>query len=214
MALLKFSNTTPPGGWLYKQPETLFEMKAENAEALLNLVVAHRNFKGLTPTDRETVWKEIQRQICTRLGLRECKSEGKDDPWKPQDGSKPLITMDGMIAFSKAALKFVASGGELAPMEEVQRRAEICLRCPMNQPVVGCSCNIFYKLIEASVPKARRIDGLNLCMACSCSLQAKINLTEEQIITSNEGRDITWPQQACFQREIMERHSNLASSGK
>jgi hypothetical protein len=212
MARLKSFRTTPPGGWVYRQDETHLEIKAENGDALVSAVIAHRQYKGLSPTDRDTVLLEIERQICTRLGLRECKSEGKEDAWVPRDDSKPLITMTGMLAFSKAAIAFVASGLELAPMEVVKERAEGCLRCPLNQPVVGCSCDVFYKAIEAAVPKSRRIDGLNLCMACSCSLQAKVNLTEAQIIASNEGRDIKWPAQQCFQAEAMRKHEASKAS--
>lgn len=205
MALLKRRNQSPPGGFVYLQTETQATIKGENEDQLIDYVVAHRQYKGLTPTDREAVRKEIERQICVRLGHGDCKPEGKDDKWVPQDGSKPVIGMTQMIAFSKAAMAFVASGGELAPMEEVKRRAAICLRCPLNQPVSGCSCGIFYKAIEAAVPRARTIEGLNLCMACSCSLVAKVNLTEEQVVISNDGRKIAWPDQECWQKSIMDK---------
>jgi hypothetical protein len=202
MALLKRRNTAPPGGFTYLQTETQFTMKGENEDQLIDFVIAHRQYRNLAPTDRESVRKEIERQICTRLGYGDCKPEGKNDPWVAQDGTKPVIGMTQMIAFSKAAMAFVASGGELAPMEEVNRRAAICLRCPLNQPVSGCSCGIFYKAIAAAVPQSRTIDGLNLCMACSCSLVAKVNLTEDQVRISNEGRKIDWPAQECWQKEI------------
>lgn len=209
MALLK-TRATPPGGWVFLQVETQFTLKAENEDALIDLVMAHRNYKGLPASDRATTKKEIERQICTRLGYQDCKPEGKSDPWVPRDGSKPRIGMMQMIAFSKAALAFVASGGELAPIEEVKRRARGCLACPLNQPVTGCSCGIFYKAIAAAVPESRKVEGLNVCMACHCSLQAKANLTEEQIVISNEGRKIDWPAQSeCFQREIQARAAKL-----
>lgn len=206
MALLKRTNTTPPGGWVYLQAETQFTMKAENLDALIGLVVAHREYRSLTPVDRPTIQKEISRQICSKLGHGDCKPEGKDDPWVARDGTKPIVRMSQMIAFSKAAMAFVASGGELVPMEEVHRRASICLRCPLNQPVVGCSCGIFYKAIAAAVPASRTIEGLNLCMACSCSLVAKVNLTEEQVRISNDGRKIDWPEGVgCWQKTIMDK---------
>lgn len=210
MALLKRRTTVPPGGFTYLQTETQAKITGENEDQLIDYVIAHRQYKALTPTDRETVRKEIERQICTRLGYSECKPEGKDDKWVPQDGSKPLIGMTQMIAFSKAALAFVASGGELAPIEEVKRRAAGCLACPLNQPVTGCSCGIFYKLVASAVPDSRKIDGLNVCMACHCALQAKVNLTDEQIVVSNDGRKIDWPQlnPPCWQSEVMLRHES------
>lgn len=200
MALLK-TRATPPGGWVYLQTETQFTLKAENEDALIDLVMAHRAYKGLAASDRATTKKEIERQICTRLGHAECKPEGKDDPWVPRDGSKPRIGMMQMIAFSKAALAFVASGGELAPIEEVKRRQSMCLSCPLSSMVSGCSCGIFYKTIDAAVPKARSNPNLGICLACSCSTNAKSNLTEEQIMISNDGRKIDWPH-PCWQAEI------------
>ncbi len=205
MALLKSRRTTPPGQWTYRQAETEFTIKAENEDALIDLVIAHRAYRNLPMGDRESVRKEIERQICTRLGHGECKPESKNDPWVPQDGSKKVVTMSTVLAFSKAAFAFVSSGFELAPMEEVKRRAEICRACPLNQPMTGCSCNVFYRAIDAAVSAERRLPGLHVCKACDCSLVAKVNLTESQVVASNEGRKITWPDGVnCWQKKIMD----------
>lgn len=204
MALLK-TRATPPGGWTYHQAETDFTIKAENEDALISQVMAHREYKGLPISDRATTKKEIERQICTRLGYHDCKPEGKDDKWVPRDGSKPIVTMGHVLAFSKAAFTFVASGFELAPMEEVRRRAAICRACPLNQPMTGCSCNTFYKAIEAAVSSDRRLEGLHVCKVCDCSLVAKVNLTEAQVVASNDGRTLTWPEQECWQKSIMDK---------
>lgn len=205
MALLKSRRTTPPGGWIYLQVETQLTLKGENEDALIQSVIDHRRYKNLTPIDRESVRLEIERQICVRLGYDSCKPEGKDDNWVARDGSKPVIGMMQIMSFSKAAFAFISSGGALAPMETVRERAKGCLSCPLNIPVVGCSCSLFYQAVAAAVPRERKIEGLNLCSACSCSLQVKVNLTEEQIIASNAGRKIDWPAQNCFQAEIMRR---------
>lgn len=207
MALLKRWRQSPPGGFTYRQAETALTITAENGDALVDQVVAHRVYRNLTPTDRETVRLEIERQICVRLGHSDCRPESKDDPWVPQDGTKPRMGMTQILAFSRAALAFIKSGGALAPMEVVRERAVGCLQCPLNIPLVGCSCTIFYKAVAAAVPDDRKIEGLNLCQACGCSLVAKVNLTDEQIVESNEGRKISWPAQACFQKEIMQRHA-------
>ena len=210
MAVLKRRNTAPPGGFKFYQAETRFAMTAENEDQLIDLVMAHRQYRGLVPTDRESVRLDIERQICTRLGHGDCKPEGKDDPWVPLDGSKKLVTMGAVLAFSKAAFAFVSSGFELAPMEEVQRRAEICRACPLNQPMTGCSCNTFYKAIEAAVSRERRLEGLHVCKACDCSLVAKVNLTDAQVVASNEGRGILFPAGACWQKTVMDKAATTA----
>lgn len=214
MAILKRRNETPPGGWVYFQKETEYTMKSENEDSLIALVVAHRKYRNLQPQEPALVALDVERQICVRLGFGECKREGTGDAWVPRDGSKQPVTMSGVLAFSRAALAFLASGAELAPMDEVARRAAGCRACPLNQPMSGCACNIFYKAIDAAIPRARRFDGLHVCRACDCSLVAKVNLTPAQIVVSNEGRNITWPEQECFQKTIMQQHAaaNLPSA--
>lgn len=207
MALLKTRRTAPPGGFQYFQRETEFTIKAESLGELVDAIIAHRRYKNLQPQDYGNVQLEAERQMCVRLGRLECKPESNEDKWVPQDNMREHINMGHVMGFSKAALAFIASGGELAPMPEVERRATICKTCPLNQPMSGCSCNFFYKAIDATVPRSRRLDGMHVCRVCNCSLTAKINLTEEQVVISNEGRDLKWPEQECFQKAIMEKHA-------
>lgn len=207
MALLNFKSTTPPGGWSYFQKETEFTIKGENEDDLISQVVAHRAYKNLHPQDPASVQFDIERQICTRLGNAECRKEGPDDPWVPQNPSYTVITMSMMLAFSKAAIAFAASGGELAPIELARTRAQNCNDCPLAIPVAGCSCGVFYKAIEAVLPESRRFSQeKKICQVCSCSVGVKVNLTEKQVVASNEGRgDLPWPATPCWQRDIMER---------
>lgn len=207
MPLLNSLTTTPPGGWTYRQVETDFTMKEENFKKLLATVVAHRQYRNLTPTDPELVSLDIQRQICVRLGRLECHKEGKTDKWVPQDELRDYVTMSGVLGFSKAAIAFVKSGGAMATPEVSAARAAICAVCPLNQPMTGCSCNVFYKVLDATVPAARRIPGLHVCRACQCTLAVKVLLTEEQVVISNEGRDIKWPEADCWQRVLMQEYT-------
>lgn len=205
MALLKKHNETPPGGWTYFQRETEFTIKGENEQQLIDLVVAHREYRNLYPKDRESVRLDIERQICTRLGNLECKAEGKDDKWVPQNPVRNVVTMSMMLSFSKTAMAFAASGMQLATMEEAQRRAKMCNDCPLATPVAGCSCGTFYKAIEAVLPAERRFgQEKKVCMVCNCSVAVKMNLTDDQIVTSNEGRgELPWPDTPCYQKDIM-----------
>lgn len=207
MALLKKHNETPPGGWTYFQRETEFTIKAENENQLVDMVTAHRQYRNLQPQDKASVQIDVERQICTRLGNLECKAEGKSDPWVPQNPVRNVVTMSMMLSFSKAAMAFAASGGELATMDEAKRRAQMCNDCPLAIPVAGCSCGTFYKAIEAVLPAERRFgQEKKVCMVCNCSVAVKLNLTEEQIVISNEGRgELPWPATPCYQKEIMER---------
>jgi hypothetical protein len=111
------------------------------------------------------------------------------------------------MSASRAAFEVLKSGLELAPMDEVKRRAEVCLNCPLNQPMQGCACAPLYKLIATLVPEDRKLEGLNVCQVCNCSLLAKVNLLEDHIFKSNQGRNFSWPAGACWQKDIMENHN-------
>ncbi len=206
MALLKSFRDTPPGGFQYFQLETECTIKAECWPEIVDKVIEHRKYKNLHPQDRAAVELDIQRQMCRKLGKDECVSEGPQDKWLPLPHEKTMLTLDAVVGFSKAAIAFVASGGEMEPMDEVRRRAEICRTCLFNQRISGCRCAPFYALLDKTIPRARRMPDLGVCVKCSCSLAVKVNLTEEQVIASNEGRDIQWPQdQECWQARIMEK---------
>jgi len=209
MALLKSRRDAPPGQWRYFQRETEHEMLGENEPDIVNLVVAHRKYRNLQPQDPELVRLDIHRQICTKLGTQECAKEGREDKWQPINPERERVTMGDVIAFSKAAMAFVTSGGSLVPPEESQRRAAICRACPLNQKMTGCSCNVFYQLLDKTIPAARRIDGMHVCKACHCTLGVKVLLTEEQVVVSNEGRDIQWPE-VCWQKDIMAKSAPVS----
>lgn len=205
MALLKSYTTTPPGGWQYFQTETEFTIKGDCWSELVDLVLAHRRYRNLQPQDKPAVELEIQRQMCRKLGKGECRSEGPQDKWLPLPHEKNMLTMEMVLAFSKAAIAFVASGGELAPMEEVKRRAAICRHCLFNSQLSGCRCQPFYALLDKTIPRDRRMPDMGVCKVCSCSNLVKVNLTDEQVRISNEGRDLQWPQdQECWQARIMQ----------
>lgn len=214
MALLKRKQQTPPGTgngkWPYLQAESGLMIYAENFDSLVDLVVQHRAYRGYGRANSAEASLDIQRQICQSLGSSECKKEGAGDPWVPRIPERVKITMGDIIGFSKATLELITSGGALAPIGTAQARAKDCLACPLNRPLSGCSCNTFYKIVEAAVSKERRIEGLHVCHVCHCSNTAKVNLTDEQIIASNKGRDLKWPEgQPCYQRDIM-RAAGLA----
>lgn len=200
MARLKRKNMQPPGGFTYLQKETRLLLKGDSLNELTKRVIEHRKYKGLSPTDFESVQRDIERYICDRLGHRDCKSEGKDDPWVPIDGTKKFITLSMITGFSRAAVEWVKSGREMVSMEEAQRRREICIGCSLNSPVGGCNCSGFYRMIEAALPTERKLGDLHVCHACHCSLQVKVHLPMNVVQESNEGRDLQFPAY-CWQLE-------------
>jgi hypothetical protein len=200
MARLKFRRETPVRGWFFIEPKTRLRIVGESLDNLAKLVTEHRTYKGLPRATVAEASIDIERQICTRLGSRECISEGIADEWKPVKDS-PILTVQNAISFSRSMIEWIASGKELVPMEEAQRRADICKGCALNNPVIGCKCSAFYKLVDKSVPFERRDPGLGVCGICSCSLICKTNLPLSVIKTSNAGRELEYPPH-CWQNEV------------
>jgi hypothetical protein len=208
MPKIRHPNQNPPGGWRFLQKETMAVIQGESSGDLIQRVIKHRLHKGLSPVDADAVWDEIQRQICTRLGIHECKSEGPGDPWVPIKNGFDILELDKIKAFSAAFWEWLKSGRELVSEAEAQRRREICKVCPCNQSFSGCKACTVLGLIEAAVPKGKRFDDLEGCLVCACTLKAKVWMPESVIMAADSGRNLRFPV-PCWQGEIQERHKSL-----
>ena len=193
MSHLKFPRQTPPGGWIFLVTETGLAITADNEGSLIAKVIEHRKYKGLPELTPETVKAMIEAQICTRLTDRECEKDGPDDPWVPQK-TKPSLRLADVLTLSQSAFKAILGGaGLMAPMEEARRRADICRVCPLNQSIHGCRCAPLYKAISTAIPKDRMFSGLEVCMVCSCSNNASVNVSDQVIRETKGGKDYPWP---------------------
>ena len=135
----------------------------------------------------------MQRQICSKLGARECVPEGPDDPWKPVHDLTRTASVTEILAFSRAALDWLMGGREIVPLEVNEARRKTCTACPMNQPVQGCRCAPLYRMVDRAIPEDRRFGDLHVCGVCGCSLKAKCAVPGSVVIASDEGRDLPYP---------------------
>lgn len=192
MATIRSFRDTPPGGWRYVQPETGVRFESDNWDDLLRQILPHRRYKGIP---LETLEQDVQRQLCLGLDEAWCRPEPGEDYRPVKDLSSRLSTP---LAFSltraiAGAVAEVAAGrAALADPAEAARRADICRRCPFNKPASMCSCSAIYKAIDLAIPKDRRLVGLGVCMACGCTLQAKVNLPQAVVEASNSP-DVVFP---------------------
>jgi hypothetical protein len=192
MARLKFRSTRPPGGLKYLQPETRLLIDGDNYGELMKKVLAHRVYKGLPRATRAEVEVDVERQICARLSKNECVSEGPNDELRPVEETA-VLTLSAVTRFTGAALRWLATGAELVPMDQLKKRQEICASCPLNQSLKACKCSIFYKTVDALVPVARRHPELRVCSACLCSTVAKTQMPLKMVLEADEGRKIQYP---------------------
>ena len=192
MAKLKNPNETPPGGFEFKEHRTGLMVKGNNIFELETNVSTHRQYRGIGPTDKQTIRAEVMRQICKRLGSAHCIPESKYDPWKPVEDLTLSIGLSQVMAASRAMLEWISSGFGMASMEETQARREICAVCPLNRHAHGCKCDMLYKMINSAVPKERQFADLNICGACGCSLKAKCSAPANVIIASEQGKNTVY----------------------
>ncbi len=199
MATYKLFPYVPPGGWRYVQPDTAQRFESDTFEDLVRQVTTHRNYKGLDVTD---VGRDIQRQLCLSLSTEHCTPEPGESYAPVRDLTSELTTSKA-VSLSKAvvgALAKVATGeSPLVDRETAEARAQVCRGCPFNKSAKLCSCSAVYLSIEAAVPKDRRPAGVSVCMACGCSLVAKVNLSQE-VIEGSLPEGLTLPPW-CWQRK-------------
>ena len=192
MSKLRHPSDVPPCGWQYLEPRTRLTLKGDNLADLVSHVHTHRQHNGF-PDSLEQARLDVQRQICSKLGTRECVPEGPDDPWKPVHDLTRTASVTEILAFSRAALDWLMGGREIVPLEVNEARRKTCAACPMNQPVQGCRCAPLYRMVDRAIPEDRRFGDLHVCGVCGCSLKAKCAVPASVVAASDEGRDLPYP---------------------
>jgi hypothetical protein len=209
MARIKSFRDVPPGGWRYTQPETAVHFFAYSYDELLTKVKEHREYKGF-PVD--TLAQDIERQLCLQLDTDRCKAEPGED-YRPVDDLTQRLTTAMVVSLNKALVAFVAGGAKFVELAEANERAAACRGCPFNKPASACSCHAAYRLIEAAIPKERRQPGISVCMACGCSLQAKVNLPLD-VVAAALDPNIHLPEW-CWQKkaQALRRNQETGTNG-
>ncbi len=207
MAILNHEKTAPPNGFQYLQRETGSRFEAITGTELVDLVIAHRRWKKLEPTDPATVWLEIQRQICSVMAPGVCQPE-PGETYQPFKDNYRNTTSEVVMAASRAAIEWLKTDSPPVTEAESDRRARICHACPLNRRSF-CACTPVYALIDKLVPKSRAIPGLAICGICQCSLKVKVLAPVEVIRESNRNRGLNFPKWCWQSDEALE----LAGAG-
>lgn len=195
-------STTPPGGWRYIERSTGQSFEANSFVQLVEKVRPHREYKGLP---LETLEHDIEEQLCLTLGTPPC-IRGPNDP--PQVNDRTHAVSPGMLLdFNRAVFAHIKEGAKWVELSESRRRAAICRTCPLNKNLSNCACTTFYRVVEKLVPVDLRDKDLGVCAACGCSLNAKVNLTEDVLRASAnpENHFPSW----CWQHEVLENTGNV-----
>lgn len=206
MAFLKQRNTTPPDGFCYIQMETKTWIYGDFLRELVDRVMEHRAYKGITPADRESVERDVQRQMCDGLTKSECQPE-PGEKYQPYVDMSRSLSLTKVVSFTESMFQHMKDGFELVDKAEAYRRAEICRGCKFNKMAGACVCTPFFKLVDALTPADRKEPGLSLCTICGCSLQAKVLMPDDVITAPSETVGLRMPDYCWITPLLKEAHA-------
>lgn len=163
----------PPGGWYWLCPEDGTKVIGGSIQDLMVQVEKHCAAASLDPAPTQA---EVEEQICSRAGGGWCADQdGNPGP----NYVKKVLDISQVIQFTKAMLSWFKGGMKHVEQAEAERRAQICVKCPLNQELTGCS-SCAMKPLKAAIGlfkggKSTSLDnGLKFCRACGCTLEVKI----------------------------------------
>ena len=195
MIKIKKRNLVPPGGWKFKDPDSGFWLEGRSIEQLVSNVIYSRKKNGYTGSlDVEETEQEVLKQICSIIGEPHCKSDEEMTIYEDKTG---IFKLDKITSIASATLE-MAKGDSLVDVKELTRRQAICNKCFLNRPARGCACASVYKMINAAVPENRRDENLEMCGACGCMINAKIQLPMSAVNAANKGSNNKYPSH-CWQ---------------
>ena len=187
---INYRASSPPGQWRWLSPSGHW-LSSLAATSLVKMVTGYLRQNGLPPKTEV----EIEHEICHQMGLM--------PPYCSTGEKTPAVglSFNAMRNFFRTVKDFILTKQRLAPMEEVERRKALCVRCPRNRPFGRCeSCDTETKELVGTdniidVARQPKTPGvLHNCMQCGCRLSLKIQLSDEVLMhdTAKYPSDWCW----------------------
>lgn len=94
---------------------------------------------------------------------------------------------------------WLGAGGQPVPLEQAQARADVCLKCPMNQerPIYEMFTGKVARTILSQIQlkdkmglKVRNEASLHVCQACQCILKLKVQAPLKFIVENTPTDDL------------------------
>lgn len=105
-----------------------------------------------------------------------------------------VLRIHDVLRFLQTSARWIRSG-KCADQETAQRRADTCLKCPLNGEMPFCTgcVDLAGRLMQAIGDRRVRGDtGLRACGACGCALRAKVWLPREALSADAPYPDWCW----------------------
>ncbi len=178
---LKAKNRVPYGGyWNPIDPLTGIRVSAGNWDHLMTKVREQRKANGAP------IGLELENEVEAWCCLSNPDEVEVIDERLPKRRS---LNLDDVVRGTQVILAFKLAGSPLVSQDESNRRAAICVRCPLNL-MWQTSCSVCDKIddIVLGVVGAVRTpydQNLRACNVCGCSLKAAVHLPNDILNRAN-----------------------------
>lgn len=188
--MMKFINKSlvPSGGFLYVEPASGMRFRTLSWNNLVAAVRDHRIANGypLPPG-----WEdELETEVCKQYDPGTCHYVDET----PNAEVRSIHIAD-VKNFLLVAATWMTNDHKFVSQEEAERRAAICVDCPKNQEIAGCtSCSNLVAAVTGLVGgRATKHDPyLKGCAVCSCSNKAQVHLPLE-VLQKGVTADMEFP---------------------
>ncbi len=200
-------HTTPPGGWVFRQPETNWvaptPIGSTFSQTVMLIIAMRKKNPAITAkhklaTNVEAVGTELEKYNRKRLGLPETAQVPFSEPRRSHAGkvadAAGVSRMDGMAGLKRAAagtavvVDWLTSGGNPVSQELANKRAAICAECPKNVPgawYTTAPAQLIKETLEARKDLKLETpfdDRLKSCDVCRCLMRLKVWTPLEHIV--------------------------------
>jgi hypothetical protein len=203
MATLREPQKSIPGGFVFLQPETKWSPPPfSSLDSIVQQLIQHR--KGRPDLIQKYGWHldpAVVYQEVMAYNVAKCQQMGWTDyligsaeaiPFHPSRPRNILQKVRDVAGGAEVLIDWIKSGEEAVPVTLANKRAAICVACPMNKP--GGLEAVFTVPIANAIHAAmqKRLDmklttehddKLHVCEACSCPLALKVFLPLDRILS-------------------------------
>lgn len=183
MRRLKDKTLVPPGAFRFTH-ETGHTTRSSIYDDWVSRSKDHLRANNLPlPLDFEA---QLNDQLCGVIPPEFCDRDPGDTAWVDTRFTWADLA-EGMKIFGNWAV----SGLSLVEEKEANRRAAICVSCPLNVNISGCStCHKIASLLTGAVAqkKGAHDDSLRACAICHCALRAMVWFPIE-VLAENESSE-------------------------
>lgn len=147
----------------YVFPEDSFVARASSYNDWEQAIKEHAQGNGLPIPDMAI----CEDQLCGVLPPERCQYQTGDP--QPQDISS--FSVGDVGSWIKSVAVNIMNGGQFVSQEEAERRAAICVRCPLNVAAHGCSgCAKIAEMLTPGMASRHTLQDSKLknCGICKC----------------------------------------------